>query len=75
MPSLSEFAPGEEGIVRAMVGNSVTIQRLAELGLLEGDRVAVIRFAPAGDPMEVRVGSTLLSLRKSEAACVQVDRG
>ena len=47
--------------------------RLYALGLYPGVEVAVLRFAPAGDPMQIRIGGTLLSIRKSEARHVTVE--
>ncbi len=46
--------------------------RLLEMGLLEGVEVEVIRRAPFGDPLHVRVGDYELSLRNSEAELVDV---
>ena len=46
--------------------------RLLEMGLLVGTPVELVRFAPLGDPMEIRLNDYRLSLRRSEAARVQV---
>jgi len=46
--------------------------RLMELGLVPGTDVALVRFAPLGDPVEIRVRGYHLSLRKHEAAHVLV---
>lgn len=46
--------------------------RLMELGLIEGAEVRVIRRAPLGDPLQVRLGDCDLSLRSSDAACIDV---
>lgn len=46
--------------------------RLMEMGLLPGTRVAVTRIGPFGDPIELRVRSYALSIRRSEAASVAV---
>lgn len=48
-------------------------QRLLELGLLEGTTVEMIRRAPAGDPVEIRVWGSLLSLRVAEAERITVE--
>lgn len=47
-------------------------QRLLELGLTIGSECLVVRYAPLGDPMEVKVRGYWLSLRASEAEGVQV---
>jgi ferrous iron transport protein A len=41
--------------------------RVMEMGLLSGTRVELVRFAPLGDPVEIKVRGYNLSLRKHEA--------
>ena len=53
-------------------GNAVS-QRLMEMGLIDGSTVEVVRIAPLGDPMELHLHGYNLSLRKSEAALVEVE--
>lgn len=72
MPALGDLAAGSHATVTAIAGDPALVQRLYELGLFEGERVEVVGFAPLGDPVEVRVGSTRLSLRRREAAAVTV---
>jgi Fe2+ transport system protein FeoA len=44
-----------------------------EMGLIEGTPVEVVRFAPMGDPMELYLHGYHLSVRKSEAARIEVE--
>lgn len=53
--------------------NSPSTFRLMEMGLIEGAEVVVVRRAPLGDPLQVRLGDYELSLRSSEAELVDVD--
>ena len=46
--------------------------RLMEMGLIEGAEVQVLRRAPLGDPLHLRLGDYELSLRSSEAELVDV---
>lgn len=46
--------------------------RLMEMGLIEGAEGRMLRRAPFGDPLQLRVGDYELSLRKSEAALIDV---
>ena len=46
--------------------------RLLEMGLLVGTPVTVVRFAPLGDPMEIKVRGYHLTLRRHEAELIQV---
>ena len=48
------------------------MQRLMEMGLFEGEEVEVVSLAPLGDPLEIRLGDYRLSLRRVEAARVQI---
>ena len=72
MTTLDQLGAGQAGRVEAVAGDPALVQRLYEMGLLEGEVVEVVGFAPLGDPVEVRVGNTRLSLRKPEAAAVSV---
>ena len=47
--------------------------RYLSLGLIPGSKVAVLRVAPLGCPLQIKVGSTLLSIRKAEAEEVLVE--
>jgi len=73
MPSLDQLRPGQRGRIVALEGGDALTQRLMEMGLLEGDEVELVGFAPLGDPVEVRLGDYRLSLRRAEAARVQIE--
>ena len=49
-------------------------QRLLEMGLTVGAEFEVVRFAPLGDPIDIKVRGYHLSLRKREAAGVHIVR-
>jgi ferrous iron transport protein A len=72
MPSLDQLRPGQRGRIASLVGNDALAQRLMELGLFEGEEVEVIALAPLGDPLEIRLGDSRLSLRRGEAARVHI---
>jgi Fe2+ transport system protein FeoA len=73
MPTLDQLRPGQRGRITALQGQDALMQRLMEMGLFEGEEIEVVRLAPLGDPLEIRLGDYLLSLRRSEAARVQID--
>jgi ferrous iron transport protein A len=74
MKTLDTLSAGQRAVVLTLTGEgSAVYQRLMEMGVYDGAELEVIRFAPLGDPMELRVQGYNLSLRKSEAACVQVE--
>jgi len=72
--TLAELRKGERARIEAVEGAGALVQRLLEMGLTAGTQVAVVRFAPLGDPMEVRVRGYLLSLRVADARSVRVTR-
>lgn len=47
--------------------------RLLEMGLTPGSKIEVVRAAPLGFPIEVKVRGYSLSLRESEAQCVEIE--
>lgn len=47
-------------------------RRLMEMGVVRGSTVLVERVAPLGDPIEIRVKGYHLSLRREEAAAIEV---
>lgn len=49
--------------------------RLMEMGLLVGTEIELVRFAPMGDPVEIKVRGYNLTLRKHEAERVLVKIG
>jgi ferrous iron transport protein A len=72
MLPLDQLAAGQRGRIESLKGDDSIVQRLMEMGLLEGDEIEVIGFAPLGDPLEIRLADYRLSLRRSEAARVLV---
>ena len=72
MPTLDQLRPGQRAAVESLAGDPGLVQRLYELGLIEGEEVEVVALAPLGDPIEIRLGNSRLSLRKAEAAGITV---
>jgi len=70
---LSELAVGSSAVVRDFPKNGSAFIRLREMGLLAGTRLTLVRTAPLGDPIEIKVRGYHLTLRKSEAEHVLVD--
>ena len=73
MLTLDELKPGERAQVKTCLGQGRVFQRLCEMGFVAGARLRVVRFAPLGDPMQVEIQNYHLSLRKAEAAMIQVE--
>lgn len=72
MSTLAEARPGARVTITRVGGERSFRRRLLELGLLPGTSVEVLRVAPLGDPMELLVRGCYLSIRRGEAAELQV---
>ena len=71
--SLNSLLPGEQAVIQRIGATVHNVrQRLLELGLTKGTCVELIRMAPMGDPIEVKIKGYRLSLRKLEAEAVLV---
>lgn len=70
---LSELAVGASAIVREFPKAGPAFVRLREMGVLAGTKVTLVRTAPLGDPLEIKVRGYHLTLRKSEAEHVVVE--
>ena len=69
--TLQDSQPG--AIVRIdSVGDSKLKNRLMTMGLIPGTRVEVLRAAPLGDPIAIRLRSYNLALRRDDAAQINV---
>lgn len=70
--SLDTLEAGRTARVAAVRGSGAVARRLMEMGVVPGAPVRVIKAAPLGDPLEVRVRNYHLALRRSEAQTVSV---
>jgi Fe2+ transport system protein FeoA len=71
--TLADMPIAGKGCVTGMTLPPETHRRLMEMGLTRGATFQVVRYAPMGDPIEIRVRGYHLSLRKSEAAGISVE--
>lgn len=71
--SLAQLAVGASAIIREFPRSGPAFTRLREMGLLPGTTVTLVRIAPMGDPIEIKVRGYNLTLRKSEAEFVVVE--
>jgi ferrous iron transport protein A len=69
---LTSLAAGAAGTVTAINVPPASRPRLMEMGLLVGTPVELIRFAPLGDPVEIKVRGYHLTLRRHEAEHILV---
>lgn len=71
--TLRELQPGQIARVVAINAEGAFKRRIMDMGITTGVTVKLIRIAPLGDPIEVTLRGYQLSLRKDEAASIQVE--
>lgn len=64
---LTSVALGQKATVAEIKVAGASRPRLMEMGLLVGTEVELVRFAPLGDPVEIKIRGYNLTLRKQEA--------
>lgn len=72
--SLLELAPGEGAVIERLEAHSDDEALLRAMGILEGEPVRVLRQAPLGGPLHVRVRDAAFALGRSLARAVIVRR-
>ncbi|WP_251425405.1 FeoA family protein [Veillonella agrestimuris] len=70
---LKDMAVGESGTIVTLHGSGNVKHRLIDMGLVQGTKIQVVKFAPLGDPVEIKVKNFALALRVSEAGMIDVD--
>ncbi len=70
--TLANLGEGETAKVENVLGETAITKRLMEMGIVPGVSVRVVKSAPFGDPIEIRVRGYSLALRKSEAETIEV---
>ena len=73
--TLRDLKPGEEGVVARIGDRGPMRRRIMDMGETPGVLIKVVKVAPLGDPIEVNLRGYELSLRKDEAAQIEVTRG
>ena len=72
MATLKDVKVGESVTVAKLTGSGALKRRIMDMGLTKGTVVHVRKVAPLGDPIELTVRGYELSIRKDEAASIEV---
>jgi ferrous iron transport protein A len=72
MATLRDVKVGEHATVTRLTGTGALKRRIMDMGLTKGTEVYVRKVAPLGDPLEITVRGYELTIRKDEAASVEV---
>lgn len=73
MKTLQDVAVGESAVVLRLHGTGAVKRRMMDMGITRGTEIFVRKIAPLGDPVELTVRGYELSLRKADAAMVEVE--
>ena len=71
--TLKELTIGQKGIITKVGGEGVLRQHFLDMGVIPGAEIELIKFAPMGDPMELRVHGYELTLRLDDAAKIDIE--
>lgn len=71
--TLDKLIPGMSGKVTIVHGEGLLRRRLLEMGLTSKTVVKVRKIAPMGDPIELYLRSYVLTIRKDDAAMIEVE--
>lgn len=72
--TLRDLKPGCSAHVVKLTGEGAVRRRIMDMGITRGVEIYVRKVAPLGDPIEVTVRGFELSLRKADAAMIQVEK-
>lgn len=70
--TLDQLKIGESATVKELTTNGSLKTRLMEMGIIRGTTLKLLKIAPLGDPLEIQVRGSLVSIRKHEASQIQV---
>ena len=71
--TIAELKPGQSALVSRVGGEGALRQHFLDMGVIPGAALTVVKLAPMGDPMELRIHGYELTLRLDDAARIEVE--
>jgi len=71
--TLDRLGPGDVAVIKRVSLKGASRRRFMDMGLVSGTEVVIIRYAPLGDPIELKVKDYFLSVRKEDAEHIEVE--
>ena len=71
--TLKELPIGKTATIRTVGGEGALRQHFLDMGIIPGAEVTMVKYAPMGDPVEVRIHSYELTLRLADAGRIAID--
>ena len=75
METLKNLEIGKSAVISKVGGTGALRQHFLDMGMIPGVKVTMMKHAPMGDPLEIRVFNYELTLRKEEAAQIEIEEG
>lgn len=72
--TLKELPCGKAAVVRNVGGTGALRQHFLDMGIIPGAEITMVKLAPMGDPMELRIHSYELTLRLADAAQIEIEK-
>ncbi len=72
--TLDKLKPGEKAVITHIRAMGEIGKRMTDMGVTKGTGVEMIRVAPLGDPIDIKIKGYHLTLRKNEAAHIEIER-
>ena len=73
MKTLKDLSVGQSGRIVKIGTIGALKQRFMDMGITKGTDVKIIKIAPLGDPIEIEIRGYNLSIRKDDAAKIEID--
>lgn len=70
---LNELAIGKSAMIKTVGGEGALRQHLLDMGMIPGFRVKVVKYAPMGDPIEIKIHGYELTLRLADAENIEIE--
>lgn len=72
MKTLQQSKVGDTAVVKKLHGEGAVRRRIMDMGITKGVQIYIRKLAPLGDPIEVNVRGYELSIRKADAAMIEI---
>ena len=71
--TINDLKPGQSGIITVIGGEGALRRHLLDMGLTPNTKVTLRKVAPMGDPIELFLRSYVLTIRRDDAAKIEID--
>lgn len=72
--TLQSIVQGKQYIIRNIASlDQALVSKILALGMIPGEQVELMHNAPLGDPMQIKAGSTYISIRRKDGQFIEVD--